>query len=401
MNIGNLNIGVARNALCLAAVMLFLGYGQQCAAQIENRPYKVFDIKPKIVHGPILIRPTETSMTIMWTTDRPCQSKVVYGEDHLDHEFEPEQNGLIPVGTVHSVELSGLRAGHSYVYKIVSTPVIKLNAYWPDKGKPLESQVYKFTTFDTAKPTVSFSFITDTHEDIPRLESLLSMIDWEKTDFLVHGGDPLNSVESEDAMFSKWLDPISQRLSQTKPFVYVRGNHDMRGPFARDIARYMVPTGQTFYFATNDGPVHLVDLDTGEDKADSTNVYARLNEMMPYREQEYRWLEEHIKNDKDMETAPFRVIVMHQPDWGWLNGENQRWTDLANAGNTDLVIAGHLHRLIYIKLGARGNNFPILVVGQDQVARVDASAQQLKVTVTDRSGKVLESFSVPRREGKQ
>jgi predicted phosphodiesterase len=378
--------------------VLFVG---QCAqtshAQIENRPYKIYNVKPAITHGPILLQPTETSVTVMWTTDIPCQSKVEYGEGRLDHEVEPEHDGLIPVGNIHTIRLSGLTPGHTYSYQVISTPVVKLNAYWPDKGIPLQSHVYHFTTFDSTKPSISFSFITDTHEDLPRLHALLNMIDWQKTDFLVHGGDPLNSVESEKQMFSKWLDPTIRRLDQTRPFVYVRGNHDMRGPFARDVVRYMVPRDGAFYFATNDGPVHLIDLDTGEDKADNTNVYARLNKMMPYRHREYNWLAEHIKNDKSMELAPFRIIVMHQPGWGWLNGEDQRWTDLANAGNIDLIVAGHLHHLVYIKPGTHGNHFPILVVGQDQIARVDATRQSLSVTVEDRSGKILESLSIPRR----
>lgn len=382
--------------------VLFLGLAaQNSSAQIENRPYKVFNVKPAITHGPILLQPTETSVTIMWTTDMPCQAKVEYGEGRLDHEVEPEEYGLVPIGNVHTIRITGLTPGHTYMYQVVSTPVVKMKAYWPDKGLPLESPVYHFTTFDSAKPSISFSFITDTHEDLPRLQSLLNMIDWQKTDFLVHGGDPVNWMESEDQMFSKWLDPTIQKLDHTKPFVYVRGNHDDRGPFARNVSRYMIPRDGAFYFATNDGPVHLIDLDTGEDKADSTNVYARLNKMMPYRHREYDWLAQHIKNDPGMERAPFRIIVMHQPSWGWLNGENQRWTDLANAGKIDLVIAGHLHHLVYIKPGTRGNNFPILVVGQDQVAHVDATRQSLTVTVINRSGKIVESLSIPTRMQKQ
>jgi hypothetical protein len=64
----------------------------------------------------------------------------------------------------------------------------------------------------------------------------------------------------------------------------------------------------------------------------------------------------------------------------------------------DLVIAGHLHKFVYIQpgQGQGDNHFPILVVGQDQVARVDATSKELKVTVTARDGSVVDSFVVPR-----
>jgi len=370
---------------------------QMAGAQIENRPFKTFDVYPTITHGPILLRPTESSVTIMWTTDILCQAAVAYGEMQLDHEVEPGRDGLVPVGTVHVVELSRLAPGHTYKYEVISTPVLKLNPYWPDKGKKLESPIYQFTTFDRTKPSISFSFITDTHEDVPRLNSLLRLVDLSTTDFLVHGGDSLNFIATENQMFAAWLDPVSRRLNQTKPFVYVRGNHDLRGPFARDLAQYMQSYSEPFYYATEDGPVYLLDMDTGEDKADNTNVYAGLNQMILYRAREYEWMKGVFAHDPDAATAPFRIVVMHQPDWGWLNGTNQDWTKLANVANVDLVIAGHLHRLEYIRPGTQGNDYPILVVGQDQIARVDASSQALHITVVDRSGSVLKSISFSRR----
>lgn len=60
----------------------------------------------------------------------------------------------------------------------------------------------------------------------------------------------------------------------------------------------------------------------------------------------------------------------------------------------DLVIAGHRHRFSRMPPGERGNDFPILVVGQDQVARVDASAQELRVVVTARDGATVHSFTL-------
>lgn len=367
------------------------------SAQDANTPFKVLHVKAHVVHGPILLHPTETSVTVMWTTDIACESKVEYGEGKLDHEAIPEVDGMVPVGTVQKVTISGLQPGRTYTYKTVSTPVVKLNAYWPDKGEPLESPANSFATFDPNSNHVDFSFITDTHENLSVLHALLGSIDWRKTDFLVHGGDPLNSVESESQMFSQWLDPIVETLHGSKPFVYAHGNHDTRGPFARNVAGYMKPQDGKFYFATQDGPVYLMDVDTGEDKPDSTNVYAHLNAMLPYREQEFEWFRQQASTDPQLSAAPFRVVVMHQPDWGWLDGRNGSWTKAANQAGVDLVVAGHLHHFAYVEAGKAGNTFPIVVVGQGQVAEVSATPATLSVKVTDMSGKVLLSTSFPRR----
>ena len=53
--------------------------------------------------------------------------------------------------------------------------------------------------------------------------------------------------------------------------------------------------------------------------------------------------------------------------------------------------------IFYIPPGKEGNRFPILVVGQDQVARVDATSTELKVTLTSTKTKeIVYCFTVPR-----
>ena len=171
----------------------------------------------------------------------------------------------------------------------------------------------------------------------------------------------------------------------------------MRGPFARQLFDYVPNIEGRFYFARDAGPVHLVVLDTGEDKADDTNVYARLNRTAPYRAAELAWLREHFSSTPRVKDAPFRVIVMHQPRWGWLPDGNGAWIQAANDAGVDLVIAGHTHRFSYTPPSASaGHKYHLLVIGQDQVARVDATATTLKVVVTATDGKVVHSMEIPR-----
>ena len=240
--------------------------------------------------------------------------------------------------------------------------------------------------------------MTDTHEDVGRINRLMKLIDWPTTDFLVHTGDAFHWIDSEDQLFRNWLTPTTAALAGTKPLMFARGNHELRGPFARELFGYLPAIEGRFYFARDAGPVHLLVLDSGEDKPDDTNVYARLNQTTPYRDAEFEWLAAHVRTDARVGSAPFRVAVMHQPRWGWLATGNARWIQLANDAGVDLVIAGHNHKFSYTPPGPDvPHAYHLLVVGQDQVAQVGASATELRVVVKGADGVVVHELAIPRR----
>lgn len=366
-------------------------------ARAQTKTFVVHETRPLIMHGPYLVAPTETGVTVVWTTDTPSHSKVLYGTGgKLTEMVEPAEHGLKPVGTLHTVRLTGLTPGQTYQYRVVSTRVVELKPNWPEKGLSVKSPTYTFTTLDSRDSTVTFSYITDTqHEDVPRLNANLDLVDWEEIAFLVHGGDALSWVEDRAQLFAHFLDPVTKRLDHRKPLVFVRGNHEARGPYARHFYEY-VPTGTgQFYYTFNAGPVHFIVLDTGEDKPDTHNEYSNLNQFAPYREQEFAWLKRHVRKSERVTEAPFTVLLMHQPRWGWVDGEKEKWTQLANEAGVDLVISGHYHRSARIPPGKYGNDYPILVVDQDQVAEVTASETKLQVVVTGKDGTTVDSFSLP------
>jgi len=365
----------------------------------QSEPYTVYDTRPVILEGPYLVATGETTATIVWFTDTPSHAKVRYGTDgDLSETAEPQVDGFVPVGTRHVVHLEGLAPGTTYSYEAVATRVVRLNAYWPEKGKDARSGPYQFTTFSRESPDVSFSFFTDTHEDAGLIDSLNHLIDWDSTDFLVHGGDAFDWLDTEEHVFRAWLRPTIAGLAHTKPLFFVRGNHEMRGPFARHFRDY-VPTPQgRFYYARDAGPVHLIVLDTGEDKPDSTNVYAELNRTEPYRTGELAWFREHVVTNARVAEAPFRVILMHNPNWGWLADGPGAWIETANSANVDLVIAGHQHRFSYTPPGPDvDHTYHLLVVGREQIARVNATSDELDVMVTGLDGSVVHTVRIPRR----
>jgi hypothetical protein len=365
----------------------------------QSAPYTVHDTRPVITEGPYLVATGEHTATIVWFTDTPSHARVRYGTDgRLSQIAEPQEHGLVPVGTRHVVQLEDLSPGTTYAYEVIATRVVKLNAYWPEKGLDVRSGPYEFVTLDRDDPSTSFSVITDTHEDARLIDSVNRAIVWETTDFLVHAGDAFHWLESEEQVFRAWLRPITAGLAHTKPLVFARGNHEMRGPFARHLPDYVpVPEGR-FYYAREAGPVHLIVLDTGEDKPDDTNVYAGLNRTRRYRADELAWFRTHVATDARVADAPFRVVVMHDPGWGWLADGPDAWIATANAAGVDLVIAGHRHRFSYTPPGPDvDRTYHLLVLGRRQIARVDATADHLEVVVTELNGDTVHTLGIPRR----
>lgn len=383
--------GVLRSsALAIAAASLL-----PLAAQ--HQPYTVHDTRPVITNGPYLLAPTENSATLVWMTDTPCHSKVVYGTDgDLSLVAEPQTHGLVPVGTRHVVWISSLQPGKTYNYKLVSTRVVKMKSYWPEKGLSAESPVYSLTPFDRRKRSFSFDLITDTHADPTRTNGLIEGIDWQSSDFLVHLGDAFDT-EFDEMIWSRWLDPLSKALAHTRPLIYARGNHEARGAAARVLMDHVpIPEGR-FYYARDHGPVHFIVLDTGEDKPDATNVYSGLNRFEEYRERELAWFNDHAGKDQRVKEAPFRVLLMHAPDWGWTGNQGARWTEAANAAGIDLAVSGHTHRFAHMAPGQKDNRYHQLVLGPENIARIDASPDSLTVKVTAIGGRPVASFVVPRR----
>ncbi|MEZ5320161.1 MAG: FN3 domain-containing metallophosphoesterase family protein [Vicinamibacterales bacterium] len=388
-----------------AVVPVLLGVlpGLTPSASAQSEPFTVYDTRPVITEGPYLMATGATSTTIVWMTDTPSHSEVRFAAGRHDtagaltSRVEPQVDGLVPVGTRHVVHLIGLAPGTEYSYQVQSTRVVKLKAYWPDKGLATTSDVHRFRTLDPGATHVSFAVVTDTHEDVARINRLMKQVDWGATDFLVHTGDAFDWLDTEDQLFRRWLTPITAALSHEKPLVYARGNHELRGPFARELAGYVPTVEGRFYYARDAGPIHLIVLDTGEDKPDDTNVYAHLNRTTPYRNAEYDWLADHVATDAHHAAAPFRVIVMHQPRWGWLAEGPDRWIRLANDAGVDLVIAGHTHRFSYTPPGPGvPHAYHLLVLGQDQVARVEAATDAIHVVVVGGDGAVVREITIPR-----
>jgi len=353
----------------------------------------------QIVGGPYLQAPSPTSMTIVWTTNRKCVSKVEYGlsPEKMSNIEASAHHGLIDANTtLHKITLGKLRPGTTYYYRVLSTEILEFKPYKVRYGRNVKHKE-RFTTLDPDKENFSFCVINDRHDHAPELRQALGSVKWDGVDIVFGLGDVMNDPMSEQQIMRNFINPCTEFFAGRIPLVFVRGNHETRGAMARDLMNYFPAESMRYYYSFDHGGVHFLLLDGGEDKADSSDEYSGLAAFEDYLKQETQWLEQELRNSA-FRDARFRVCLLHIPP-AVGNEENSakfirapwirdNWSPMLSKAGIDLMISGHTHR--YSELPADGKRtYPIVVGGTNTVIRVDVSPERLRLTTFNDDGTVL------------
>lgn len=357
---------------------------------------------PVITHGPYLQLPSSTSMTIVWHTDQRCVSRVEFGlDDRFDRRAISSRHGLIDNDRVnHIIHLTGLEPGMTYRYRVVSKAFLGYERQhivaW---GDSIISAPFEFTTLDPGKESFSFSMVSDLHERADELATMIGSAAWQDIDFAIYNGDMIDDFMEYDQIFTGFLDVSVAGYATGKPFIFTRGNHEVRGRFARSIPDFIPLKNGRAYYSFDHGPVHFIVLDSGEDKEDGHRYYNSLVDFTRYREEQARWLTEDLQSES-AQRARFRIVISHIPPRGadryWAESVRKHFEPPVHEGGVDLWLSGHTHRLMRIDPTQGENNYYLLIGPTHAVTRVDVSPDELRVTVTDTDGERLEAFTIRR-----
>jgi predicted MPP superfamily phosphohydrolase len=355
----------------------------------------------QITHGPYIQNMTENSVRIIWHTDKNCFSHVEYGETSSPGTVvRASQNGLFDAyTTIHNIRIKGLEKGKQYYYRVVSREITSFQPYSVTFGETATSGTYSFTTFDREKESFSFIAISDIHQNSSKLTLMLNNVDWNNVDFVGYTGDMVDAISSESQIWT-WLDPSVDKFAKERPFVYVMGNHDKRGNYARHLPQYFSGEDNTgrFYYAFTQGKVRFIVLDAGEDKEDDHSVYAGLVNFDAYRIEQANWLKDVEVESDEFKNSLWQIGLIHFPVASTSADHGTRHLrDLVqpifNSAGIDLTLVGHTHSYA-IRTPNASHDYYEVNNSTTTVTRVDVTNDKLVVTVNNQEGTQIDQFTI-------
>ncbi|MDR2037621.1 MAG: metallophosphoesterase [Bacteroidales bacterium] len=322
---------------------------------------------------PYLQNPATNAMTIMWRTADLSYSWIEYGTDKNDLKIaRTVENGIVAANiTKHKVRITGLTPDTQYFYRVCSQKVIKYQAYSKELGPVEKSDFFSFTTLGTIPKDFTCLIFTDLHDNLALFDKLMGQVRSHgiEYDFSIFNGDIFNDPASESQILNLVTRYNQGVDAANKPAFYLRGNHEIRGPYAMEWQSFFDFTDDKTYLSFSYGDTRFVLLDNGEDKNDGHIEYSGLVDFDGFRNQQTDWLKKELATD-EFQNAFRKILVHHIPIYSWNSGHDpgfmpcfDLWDPIFRTTPFDLDITGHLHNFKFYSKNTVNNPFPLVVGG--------------------------------------
>ncbi|KIC00044.1 metallophosphoesterase [Flavobacterium sp. KMS] len=377
--------------------------GLPLSALASNTNIEVLDVKHDFLTKPYLQAPTNDGITIMWLTNQLCLNWVEYGEtEKLGIKVQQCAHGMMNINSkINTVTLTNLKSDTTYYYKVFSKQILDFQPYKITFGDIINSETYHFKTLNPKAKEVSWLVLNDIHDRPKSFGELIQLNQNKPYDFVFLNGDMFDYQTDENQIINHLLNPCSI-FSTEKPFMLVRGNHETRGKYSRNLLDYYYNYDKKEYYTFKMGPVFTIVLDTGEDKKDSHPVYGGTVNYDSYREEQAVWLEKQMKS-KAFKNAPFRVVMMHIPHYH--SDEEHGTTEcrrlfgpLFEKYRIDLFVAGHTHEYGMFEPN-KDHSYHFVIGGGPETGirtliRIEANPKVLNLQMLNDSGKEIGLFQL-------
>lgn len=354
-----------------------------------------------VTHGPYLQNIGSSGVTVIWTTNKPAVPGVTLTtQDGKTRFIRNSHYGMVDGGgLLHKVRIEGLEPGNTYSYSINSVQILKFQASRIYYGDTLARKAEKFITPSVKSEKLSFTVINDVHENSAKMASYLKNGNSANHDLVFYNGDMVDYLQSTNQLFPGFIDTAVAYFATRKPFYYVRGNHETRGFVARDLRNYFDFKDDRFYYSFDNGPIHFVVLDCGEDKPDNNRYYYGLADYDSYRLEELEWLKSEVKSDA-FRNAKKRIVIVHMPiikedkqGYG-LKFLSDNFGPVLQGAGIDLLMSAHTHRNTFYEAGKSGFGYPVLVNSNNSFVEVETDLKGIRAVVKDVSGKQLAEYFI-------
>jgi len=290
-----------------------------------------------------------------------------------DKCYYDHSNGILRSNTIlHKVTVPMTALDGAGEYRVCTRKIIERKPYFPTAEDTVEV-TYKF------RPLRGDSFrvyhISDSHNMVEMPIEACERFGY--IDLLVLNGDIPNHSGAIENFMS--IYEISGRITKGEiPAIFSRGNHDMRGFYAENIADYTPTDGGRSYFTFRLGSLWGIVLDCGEDKPDTSDEYGGTICCHEFRLEQTNFIKEVIANAENEYLADgvsHRIVIAHNPFTKDIappfNIERElygEWASmLKNEIKPEVFLAGHFHALCVEYPGcstdALGHPCPVVIGG--------------------------------------
>lgn len=249
---------------------------------------------------------------------------------------------------VHHMTVPAAALDEARAYTICERRILHRKAYG-SKPDPVVETTFPFCPVPQENPRAYM--IADAHSRVA--EPVRAAKSFGDFDFLIFNGDVPDNVDLMRHI--KTVYRINDALTGgSKPLLFTRGNHELRGRYAEDYAEYVPSDNGKFYYSFRLGSVSGVLLDCGEDKPDDHPEYGGTICCSHFRHAQTDFLTS-CSPDTDAQT---RLVIVHSPFTTQFeppfNIEEElyaRWAQLLPEHvRPDVMLCGHMHRMgIYPK----------------------------------------------------
>ena len=327
---------------------------------------------------------------VNWKQQGDTWTEAYYAVDGLREANTPIQRAL----------LSGYDPTLPLDFQVTSSELRAFRLYRaPEYGNSVTFQSPTVRALMTAEGETSFAVFTDTHSHTNCYPSLLPKLG-EGLRFIVLAGDNLDDAQTEQKAVDGLFAPMAWLTEQGLACLFLRGNHETRGAFARNLKNYLVLSDNTYYGAMTLGPLRLIWLDCGEDKVDGHAEYNGLNDFAPYMKRQLEWLTREVQSEP-FTRATWRIVIVHIPpewragrEWEGTWRMNAEFAPVLNQARVTAMIGGHTHKPALLTPSERegyGFKGPVFIGGawpaeKQVITRVDVLKDHLKITMINADG---------------
>ena len=286
--------------------------------------------------------------------------------------FYDDVNGILRSNcTTHRMTVPMEKLDVAGKYKICYRIVNERKPYYSDV-----SDVFKYDSpfYPVKEEGARFYHIADAHNQVDKPVAAAKAFG--EIDFLILNGD-LPDHSGDIKNFTTIHRIAAEITNGEKPVVFSRGNHDMRGIYAENIAEHTPTDKGNSYYTFRLGSIWGMVLDCGEDKPDDHVEYAHTICCTDFRERQTKFIKNVIaKANKEYEEdgVKHRIIVMHDPFTEYLPKRvserdmvtYEEWANLLREYvKPNLMICGHVHQAYVTNVGEEldrlGQACPVIV----------------------------------------